>query len=89
MREKIDCFLVYDQVGNMHERVLQLRDSKTIQHIYLLVPEALQQHIEVPQGCQLLPVQGIASADTLHTNKKSKITGNNNVFFIVYVLISR
>lgn len=66
MREKIDCFLVYDQVGNMHERVLQLRDSKTIQHIYLLVPEALQQHIEVPQGCQLLPVQGIASADTLH-----------------------
>lgn len=66
MREKIDCFLAYDHTGNMHERVLQLRDSKTIQHIYLLVPEALQQTVEVPQGCQLLPVQGIASACTLH-----------------------
>ena len=63
MREKIDCFLAYDHTGNMHERVLQLRDSKTIQHIYLLVPEALQQTVEVPQGCQLLPVQGIAAKD--------------------------
>ena len=65
MREKIDCFLVYDQTGSMHESVQQLRDNKTIQHIYLLVPETLRQSAQAPQGCQLLPVGGVASSDTL------------------------
>lgn len=61
MREKIDCFLACDNVSDVESTVAELRDSKTVRHIYLLVPEDM----EVPECCSAVVVDGVASTNAV------------------------
>ena len=45
MREKIDCFLPCDSIQIIEDTINQLRESKTVQHINLLVTEEFARRI--------------------------------------------
>ena len=63
MREKIDCFLPCEDLSVTKEIVSQLRDSKTVQHIFLLVSEVG----ETVSDCRQLCVSSLTSSNTLMT----------------------
>ncbi len=65
MRQRIDCFLACDQWKNVEQTVAQLRDNKTIQHIYLLVSKDFAQQQTAPKDCRLLPVENLTSTRTM------------------------
>lgn len=54
MREKIDCFLACNDPRDIMPTVVQLRESKTIQHIYLLVNEQAGATTKAPEGCDVI-----------------------------------
>ena len=61
MREKIDCFLPFDDPKVAEEIVVQLRSSKTIQDIFLLVSEPG----EGLSDCRQIQVPGLTGSSTL------------------------
>ena len=61
MREKIDCFLPFDNPKVAEEIVVQLRSSKTIQDIFLLVSEPG----EGLSDCRQIQVPGLTGSSTL------------------------
>ena len=63
MREKIDCFIPCEDLSVAKEIVSQLRDSKTVQHIFLLVSEVG----ETVSDCRQLCVSSLTSSNTLMT----------------------
>ena len=65
MRQRIDCFLVCDRLEDAEQTVVQLRDNKTIHHIYLLVNKDFAQCHEAPKDCRLLSVENTASTKTI------------------------
>ena len=65
MREKIDCFLPCDDVCAIADTLQVLRQSKTIQHINLLVTPDFAQHNEAPDNCSLLAVDSITSSESI------------------------
>ena len=68
MREKIDCFLpCYDPLGTART-ISQLRGSKTIQNIFLLISEPLSTEGNDTLGkCLPLTVDNLTSSNTLMT----------------------
>ena len=66
MREKIDCFLPYEDLQSTAEITAQLRGSKTVQHIFLLVTQALDTEVMASfPGCQQITVDNLTSSNTL------------------------
>ena len=65
MREKIDCFLPCDDVCAIADTLQVLRQSKTIQHINLLVTADFAQHNDAPDNCSLLTVDSTASSQAI------------------------
>ena len=66
MREKIDCFLPYEDLQSTAEITAQLRGSKTVQHIFLLVTQALDTEVMASfPGCQQIKVDNLTSSNTL------------------------
>lgn len=61
MRDKIDCFLLCENVGDVEATVAELRDSKTVRHIHLLVPEC----IEAPECCSIVVVDEATSTNAM------------------------
>ena len=66
MREKIDCFLPCGDLKATRDIVTQLRGSKTIQHIFLLVTEPLtdEQTSELTD-CQQIKIESLSSTSML------------------------
>ena len=66
MRQKIDCFIACNDMEDTAKTVAQLRDNKTVQHIYLLAPQ-------LPSGgpqcsisdCRQLVVENLTSTQTM------------------------
>ena len=66
MRQKIDCFIACNNMEDTAKTVAQLRDNKTVQHIYLLAPQ-------LPSGgpqcsisdCRQLVVENLTSTQTM------------------------
>ena len=68
MREKIDCFLPCDDLRSTAKTVMQLRGSKTVQNIFLLVSEPLPADSEEAlRKCKTLAVDNLTSSNTLMT----------------------
>ena len=68
MREKIDCFLPCDDLRSTAKTVMQLRGSKTVQNIFLLVSEPLPADSdEALRKCKTLAVDNLTSSNTLMT----------------------
>ena len=61
MREKIDCFLPCDDLSVAERTVSQLRNSKTVQNIFLLVSEVG----ECISDCRQLCVSNLTGSNTL------------------------
>jgi len=64
MREKIDCFLPCDDLETVQQTVGQLRGNKTIQHIYLLVSQELDD-IDGIADCHQIQVGNLTSSNTM------------------------
>ena len=54
MREKIDCFLPCTDLKSVEHTLIQLRDSKTIQHISLIVTKEFADNNEIPEYCDTI-----------------------------------
>ena len=65
MRQKIDCFLACDKLENAEQTVSQLRDNKTIHHIFLLVKEETASQQDAPQDCRFVSVNDLTSSQTI------------------------
>ena len=66
MREKIDCFLPCDDLKTALNTVRQLRLSKTIQHIFLLVSQNLSDEEAADfSDCHQIVVGNLSSSNTL------------------------
>ncbi len=66
MREKIDCFLPCDDLKTALNTVRQLRLSKTIQHIFLLVSQNLSDGEAADfSDCHQIVVGNLSSSNTL------------------------
>ena len=66
MREKIDCFLPCDDQLTTEEIVGQLRNSKTVQNIYLLVSEPFSvTGDDLLADCRQIQVENLTGSNTL------------------------
>ena len=66
MREKIDCFLPCDDLKTALHTVRQLRVSKTIQHIFLLVSQQFSEEEAADfSDCHQIVVGNLSSSNTL------------------------
>ena len=65
MREKIDCFLPCNNLESARNMVAQIKGSKTIQHIYLLVNEPFGELDGALCDCEQIVVNDLTSSDTL------------------------
>ena len=63
MREKIDCFLPCEDLQTASQTVGQLKDSKTVQNICLLVSELSPENALA--DCQRIAVDRLASSNTI------------------------
>lgn len=66
MRGKIDCFLACDNIRDIETTAAQLRDSRTVRHIFLLVPDRAETDSRTPDGCTLMAVSSMAGSDTIN-----------------------
>lgn len=67
MREKIDCFLPCDDTRAVAGTLQVLRQSKTIQHINLLVAPGTANNSDTPDNCTMLTIGNLMSAETIRT----------------------
>ena len=65
MREKIDCFLPCNDLEAARDVVAQIKGSKTIQHICLLVNEPLPDDDDALKDCQQIMVNNLTSSTTI------------------------
>lgn len=65
MRDIIDCFIPCDNIQVMEPLISQLRNSKTVQHINLLVSTGFAESNMVPEGCNLIVVDNVLSSTTM------------------------
>ena len=74
MREKIDCFLPCGSIEVTQQIVAQLRGSKSIQRIFLLVSEPLSgEAADSFKDCQQVEAGNLTSSETLkHIAEQAK-----------------
>ena len=65
MREKIDCFLPCDNLAEMENTLHDLRQSKCVRQIYLMVSEQFAQENEAPHDCSFVRVNRLTSSETM------------------------
>ena len=65
MREKIDCFLPCNDLESARDVVTQIKGSKTIQHIYLLVNADLGELEGALCDCEQIVVNDLTSSATI------------------------
>ena len=64
MRQKIDCFLTCDNIDDIKGEIACLRDSRTIQQIYLLTADANMAD-DTPEGCVVVETDRPTSSSTI------------------------
>lgn len=65
MREKIDCFLPCDNLAEMENTLHDLRQSKCVRQIYLMVSEQFAQENEAPHDCSFVRINRLTSSETM------------------------
>ena len=56
MVEKMDCFLPFVDADTSSRIVSELSADKSVQHIYMLVPESILDDVSPIAGCTFMPV---------------------------------
>ena len=67
MRGSIDCFLPCGDFASVNNTLRQLRGSRMIRHINLLVTQAFAMGHAVPDGCSFIVVDGLLSSSTMRS----------------------
>ena len=65
MRQKIDCFLTCEDITVINDEINKLRDSRTIQNIFLLMAGDNIDNDEAPEGCTIVEVDRPTSSATI------------------------
>ncbi len=65
MREKIDCFLPCMDLKSIDKTLTQLKDSKTIQHISLIVTSEFADNNDIPDYCDVIVTDNLYSPEVL------------------------
>ncbi|MGN0281494.1 MAG: DUF4922 domain-containing protein [Prevotella sp.] len=65
MRQKIDCFLTCDNPDNLNDEIAKLRNSRTIQNIFILTADADYETGNEPEGCGMIEVDRPTSSATI------------------------
>ena len=65
MRQKIDCFLTCECIDNLSEEIARLKNSRTIQNIFLITADANDNGDDSPEGCTLMEADSPRSAETI------------------------
>ena len=65
MVEKMDCFLPFVDADTSSRIVSELSADKSVQHIYMLVPESILDDVSPIAGCTFMPVDSITSTSTM------------------------
>ena len=67
MRQKIDCFLTCEDTNVINDEINKLRNSRTIQNIYLLMAgdNINNDNDEAPEGCTIVEVDRPTSSATI------------------------
>ena len=78
MRQKIDCFLACNSIADVEKTIAQLRDNKTVHHIYLVTNEQFAQQQDIPKDCRLLVVDNLTSTKTM-----MRIAENANADYVL------
>ena len=65
MRQKIDCFLACRSPHDIEQTLAQLRGSRTIQHINILVSETAEASDCVFEDCGVIAIDRITSSQTM------------------------
>lgn len=78
MRQKIDLFLLCEDLDVAQEALLELHDNKTVQHINLLVSADFAASHQVPDGCTFIVVDRLESSNTV-----SSIAENTDADYVI------
>ena len=62
MKQKTDCFIACQSLDDVMPAVEQLRRSRVVRHIFLLVNEELAAQTKAPQDCTLLVTKDLTSS---------------------------
>ena len=62
MKQKTDCFIACQSLDDVMPAVEQLRRSRVVRHIFLLVNEELAAQMDAPKDCSLLVIQNLTSS---------------------------
>ena len=62
MKQKTDCFIACQALDDVMPVVEQLRRSRIVRHIFLLVNEEMAAQITAPKDCTLLVTDSLASS---------------------------
>ena len=62
MKHKTDCFIACQSLDDVMPAVEQLRRSRVVRHIFLLVNEELAAQTDAPKDCTLLVTQDLTSS---------------------------
>ena len=62
MKQKTDCFIACQSLSDAIATVEQLRRSRVVRHIFLLINDAMAVQVEAPQDCTLLVTQNLTSS---------------------------
>ena len=62
MKQKTDCFIACQALDDVMPAVEQLRRSRVVRHIFLMVNEELAAQMEAPKDCTLLVTQNLTSS---------------------------
>ena len=74
MREKVDCFLPFIDADTSASIVSELGADKSVQHIYLMVPESEEDKVAPIEGCSLLPIGQLLSTDTMRKMAEAAVS---------------
>ena len=65
MREKIDCFIPCNNSLYIENNINQLRESRTVQHIHLMVSEEFKATHTPLKGCSFFVIDHLMSTKTI------------------------
>ena len=62
MKQKTDCFIACQSMDDVKPVIEQLRRSRVVRHIFLLVNKELAAQMEAPQDCTLLVTDNLSGS---------------------------
>lgn len=71
MRGTIDCFLPCADISAVANTLRQLKGSRMIRHINLMVTQDMAMSTPVPENCSFIAVDGLLSASAMHAIAES------------------